>query len=802
MDTTTNPLLVKGLITLAAVSIPALYLLSKRLSRRTNTELENSFAFLLRSKQADKAKTLLASMSTLSGSLHLLNLATATGDALFVDMLLAKMPTWREHFTAMQSNDMETTPLHVAACHGFLPIAALFLDGGIDANIADLGQQTPLFLAASGGYADMARLLLARGADVFRQTNSLKTAVHYAAHLGQDEILRVFAAHLAGSTLEDVNGEEAPCAGSEDDEASCSKDNLARLMALKDISGYTALHVACLGGSVSTVKLLLSFDADVNKPATDGSTSLHLATQPQNKNASIELVRVLVDAGADPLVMTTFGSSPLHLACGAARSTIVRELLACTARRGCGKEVLAAQDNDGMLPIHSLCHAVTNKRFDNEAAVFGCIGAMLDAGADVNGMDYGDATVLHYLTAAPPTPLIATVAARFVAAGARVTAENGQGWTALHCLLNHLNFEENTISNNGRDNKPDIVALRSMEDLFRTAAATENPDFLASFDPNKPRDLSNRLYLQRRGPHNRIPLATRQALLHGDFTLKGIAEYINRTVAEKGTMNIIVMAGAGTSVSAGIPDFRSPTSGLYSDKRYQNAFSYDKLHEDPELFYNLLRDVFYPVTTGEYKPTPTHHFFRLLHDKGLLRRLYTQNVDTLDRRVGLPLDKIVEAHGTLAVASCAAHCGAPTDMDYFWACVGERKVARCKCGGLIVPDVVFFGQGMPAEFIRRKDDDLAKADLIIVLGTSLVVYPFAGMVNQVSLLTPRLLINKTRSGPFQYIGTGKDESDTSNYRDVAHLSPCDDGVQELCKHLGWLPELDALSAAPASPLSV
>lgn len=126
-------------------------------------------------------------------------------------------------------------------------------------------------------------------------------------------------------------------------------------------------------------------------------------------------------------------------------------------------------------------------------------------------------------------------------------------------------------------------------------------------------------------------------------------------------------------------------------------------------------------------------------------------------------------------------------MKEFWASVDRDEVPTCaSCGSTVVPDVVFFGQGLPQRFHEMKAQDLKKADLLIVIGTSLVVYPFASMVKDVTPLTPRLLINRERTGPFQHVGTGvTDEAELHNYRDVAAIGECDDITQELSNLLGW-----------------
>lgn len=110
----------------------------------------------------------------------------------------------------------------------------------------------------------------------------------------------------------------------------------------------------------------------------------------------------------------------------------------------------------------------------------------------------------------------------------------------------------------------------------------------------------------------------------------------------------------------------------------------------------------------------------------------------------------MESHGSFAKCFCM-DCGKPGSMKEFWEAVAESDVPKCKsCGkGTVRPDVVFFGEGLPAEFSDRRMKDFEKCDLLIVMGTSLVVYPFASLVGDVSDATPRLLINKEPVGAFR-----------------------------------------------------
>eukprot|EP00879_Flechtneria_rotunda_P004889 GHRR01005163.1.p1 GENE.GHRR01005163.1~~GHRR01005163.1.p1 ORF type:complete len:451 (+),score=183.15 GHRR01005163.1:273-1625(+) len=226
--------------------------------------------------------------------------------------------------------------------------------------------------------------------------------------------------------------------------------------------------------------------------------------------------------------------------------------------------------------------------------------------------------------------------------------------------------------------------------------------------------------------------------------LQGIAQYILSGKAR----SIVVMAGAGISVSSGIPDFRSPGTGLYSQLQRFNlpwpeaVFDIRFFRHNPKPFYLLAKELF----PGGYMPTPAHYFIKLLYDKGLLLTAFTQNIDGLEQLAGLPADRVVPAHGSFDGARCI-ECSRACSMYAVQQAVFDNEVAICNsCGGLVKPDVVFFGEPLPARFHRRRLADLPQADLLIVMGTSLVVQPFAGMIGAVPDSIPRLLINMSRVG--------------------------------------------------------
>ncbi|KAL2717356.1 NAD-dependent protein deacetylase sirtuin-2 isoform X1 [Vespula squamosa] len=280
-----------------------------------------------------------------------------------------------------------------------------------------------------------------------------------------------------------------------------------------------------------------------------------------------------------------------------------------------------------------------------------------------------------------------------------------------------------------------------------------------------------------------------------ELTIDGIVDYIKQNQKCK----IITMAGA----AAGIPDFRSPSSGLYHNlEKYnlphpQAVFELDFFMENPKPFFTLAKQL---LPEG-FKPTPCHYFIRLLWEKGLLLRHYTQNIDTLERIAGLPAEKLVEAHGTFHTGHCLK-CKAPYTLEWMKEKILKSVIPKCEeCKeGVIKPDVVFFGEILPERFHYFADRDFAHADLLIIMGSSLVVQPFASLIDRVRFCCPRLLINKEKTGMqdrlSRFLGLREglifDSKNPNSGRDVAWLGDCDTGCQLLADKLDWGEELKAL----------
>uniref|UniRef100_A0A3B5RAJ7 NAD-dependent protein deacetylase n=1 Tax=Xiphophorus maculatus TaxID=8083 RepID=A0A3B5RAJ7_XIPMA len=266
-------------------------------------------------------------------------------------------------------------------------------------------------------------------------------------------------------------------------------------------------------------------------------------------------------------------------------------------------------------------------------------------------------------------------------------------------------------------------------------------------------------------------------------TLQDVA----KNIRERRCKRVVVMAGAGISTPSGIPDFRSPGSGLYDnlqqyDLPYAEAiFEIGFFHRNPNPFFALAKEL-YP---GNYQPNLTHYFVRLLHQKGQLLRMYTQNIDGLERLAGVPPEMLVEAHGTFATATCTS-CLRKYDGEELRPEVMSGAVPRCPtCKGVVKPDIVFFGEELPLSFFKYLTD-FPLADLLIVMGTSLEVEPFASLAGAVRSSVPRLLINRDLVGPFAW---GRRPHDVTQLGDVVS------GVKELVDALDWTRELDALMAA-------
>ena len=185
--------------------------------------------------------------------------------------------------------------------------------------------------------------------------------------------------------------------------------------------------------------------------------------------------------------------------------------------------------------------------------------------------------------------------------------------------------------------------------------------------------------------------------------------------------SVVFFGGAGVSTESGIPDFRS-VDGLYNQKYDyppEEILSATFFKHDPETFFRFYRE---KLDIRGAKPNAAHNFLARLEEAGKLRAVITQNIDGLHQAAGSR--NVLELHGTLLRNYCSK-CGRSYGSDYVWKTQG---VPRCTCGGVVRPDIVLYEEGLDSDVLRRSVDALSRADMLIVGGTSLAVYPAAGLV--------------------------------------------------------------------------
>ena len=186
--------------------------------------------------------------------------------------------------------------------------------------------------------------------------------------------------------------------------------------------------------------------------------------------------------------------------------------------------------------------------------------------------------------------------------------------------------------------------------------------------------------------------------------------------------NIVFFGGAGVSTESGIPDFRS-VDGLYNQKwKYppETILSRSFFDRNPEEYYRFHRE---KLVIDDVKPNRVHLRLAELEREGKLRAVITQNIDGLHQAAGSK--NVLELHGSILRAYCS-RCRKPYPADAINKGTG---VPRCDCGGVIRPDIVLYEEQLDEDVLRRSIDYIRNADVLIVGGTSLNVYPAAGLIN-------------------------------------------------------------------------
>ena len=185
---------------------------------------------------------------------------------------------------------------------------------------------------------------------------------------------------------------------------------------------------------------------------------------------------------------------------------------------------------------------------------------------------------------------------------------------------------------------------------------------------------------------------------------------------------IVFFGGAGVSTESGIPDFRSQ-DGLYRMKYSvppERILSADYFFSHTQEFYRFYKDKMLPLSA---KPNAVHKKLAEWEKQGKLLAVVTQNIDGLHKVAGSK--KVYELHGSVHRNFCL-NCGAPMSAKQI---AESEGVPHCRCGGLVKPDVVLYGEPLDGEIVQGAVEAISNADMLIVAGTSLTVYPAAGFVN-------------------------------------------------------------------------
>ena len=240
-----------------------------------------------------------------------------------------------------------------------------------------------------------------------------------------------------------------------------------------------------------------------------------------------------------------------------------------------------------------------------------------------------------------------------------------------------------------------------------------------------------------------------------ELNVEGIAKFIT----ENRCRNVVVMCGAAISMSVGIQDFRTTGTGLYNKlaryklPRPEAIFELDYFRKNPAPFYELVTHLW----PGNFEPTPAHYFVRLLHEKGILRRCYTQNIDSLEHQAGIPSDLIVAAHGNFDTAHVIdTHPTVEVDVGELKAALDKGRKGWTKLksikGGLVKPGIVLFGEELSGRFFDLQEQDFPACDLLIIMGSSLGVQRFADLVDKTNPSALRLLINREPTSTSDVVG--------------------------------------------------
>lgn len=223
----------------------------------------------------------------------------------------------------------------------------------------------------------------------------------------------------------------------------------------------------------------------------------------------------------------------------------------------------------------------------------------------------------------------------------------------------------------------------------------------------------------------------------------------------KSARHLIAFTGAGVSVLSGIKDFRGK-NGLYKTMDAEKIFDLDVFKSNPSFYYENTKEFIYGL--DEKEPAVTHRMLSKLEEMGYIKALITQNIDMLHQKAGSK--NVIELHGSAKIHYCMS-CGKETTESRVFEIARRGEVPKCSsCGGVLKPCITFFGEALPMNALNEAIKEVKKADAIMVLGSTLTVYPAASLPSYVLDNGGKLMIVND-------MATAYDAYATLRYEDLA-----------------------------------
>jgi len=216
----------------------------------------------------------------------------------------------------------------------------------------------------------------------------------------------------------------------------------------------------------------------------------------------------------------------------------------------------------------------------------------------------------------------------------------------------------------------------------------------------------------------------------------------------KNSKYTVAFTGAGISTASGIPDFRSPKKGLWEKVNPFEVASLTALRDHPEKFFNWFKPLFLQARSAN--PNPAHIFLSRMENEGIIKSIITQNIDSLQQESGA--QRVIELHGSARTATCPK-CKSTYDTDRLFELYNSNdNLPTCpQCGHIVKPDIVLFEEMLPENAWLSAHQEARRADLILVIGSSLEVYPANTIPDMAVHGGAKLIINTLSKTPMDHL---------------------------------------------------